>query len=266
MMTATTVPHREAPVRAADADAPAPAPATEARRPRLTALDGLRFAAAAAVVVYHLTARQSTVWGDQQQDLLGDTGRWTSLGSLGPELFFVISGFVLALSAWGRSAVHVVASRVARLYPAYWVGVLATGGLLLFLWPEGKRVTGGQVLVNLTMLQSLFGVDQVDGVYWTLWTELRFYVLMVVFALVGLTRRRVLAVAAIWPFAALAVESLGWDTAATWLVSDYAPLFAAGMALYVLHRDGHAALAWAVVAADTALAVVRVVPSRADVL
>jgi len=132
MMTATTVPHREVPAPAAAA--PAPARATEPSRPRLTALDGLRFVAAAAVVVYHLTARQSSVWDGQQQDLLGDTGRWTSLGSLGPELFFVISGFVLAPSAWGRSAVHVVASRVARLYPAYWVGVLATGGLLLFLW------------------------------------------------------------------------------------------------------------------------------------
>src|SRR3954470_17813023 len=169
MMTATTVPHREAPVPAAAA--PAAVPATSAPRPPLTALDGLRFVAAAAVVVYHLTARQSTVWDGQQRDLLGDTGRWTSLGSLGPELFFVISGFVLALSALGRPAVHVIASRVARLYPAYWVGVLATGGLLLFLWPAGKHVTAGQILVNLTMLQSLFGVDQVDGVYWTLWTE-----------------------------------------------------------------------------------------------
>lgn len=243
-----------------------PTPAPPASRPRLTALDGLRFVAAAAVVVYHLTARRSTAWGDQQQELLADAGRWTSLGSLGPALFFVISGFVLAMSAWGRSAVHVVASRVARLYPAYWVCVLATGGLLLLLWPEGKAVTGGQVLANLTMVQPLLGVEHVDGVYWTLWTELRFYLLMVVFALIGLTRRRVLVVAAVWPVLALAVEAAGWQAAATWLVSDYAPLFAAGMALYVLHRDGHAPLAWAVVAVDTALAVARVVPSREEVL
>src|SRR4051794_36362391 len=107
-------------------------------RPRLAALDALRFVAAAAVVMYHLTARTSIAWGPAQTERLGGIGRWTAYGSLGPELFFVISGFVILLTAWGRPTAQVVASRVARLYPAYWFAVLATGVLLLVLWPEGK--------------------------------------------------------------------------------------------------------------------------------
>jgi peptidoglycan/LPS O-acetylase OafA/YrhL len=238
---------------------------------RLAALDGLRFVAAAAVVLYHLTARTSSVWGPGQDARLGGVGRWTSYGSLGPELFFVVSGFVVLMSVWGRPTAHVVASRVARLYPAYWVAVLATGSLLLVVWPGGKHVTAHQVLVNLTMLQSPLGVDHVDGVYWTLWTELRFYLLVGVLSLVRLTRRRVLAVVVGWPLAALATERAGWDTAATLLVSDYAPLFAAGMALYLVFRpadDGPrlTVATWGAVAGCTALAVWRVVPSRAAVL
>jgi len=238
---------------------------------RLAALDGLRFAAAAAVVLYHFTARTSSAWGPAQAERLGGAGRWTSYGSLGPELFFVVSGFVVLMSVWGRPTAHVVASRVARLYPAYWVAVLATGALLLVVWPDGKHVTPHQVLVNLTMLQSPLGVGHVDGVYWTLWTELRFYLLLGLLSLVGATRQRVLVVTLVWPAAALVVEQAGWETPATVLVSDYAPLFAAGMALYLLFRpaDDEPPLTlalWCAVVGNTALAVWRVVPSRSAVL
>ncbi|WP_309134396.1 acyltransferase [Cellulomonas sp.] len=236
------------------------------RVPRLVALDALRLVAALAVVVYHFTAREASVWGPEQDRLVGAVAPWTSYGSLGPELFFVISGFVILMSAWGRTTVAVVASRIGRLYPSYWVAVLLTGLLLLVVWPEGKHVTPGQVAVNLTMAQSAFGVPHVDGVYWTLWTELRFYVLVGVLALVGVTRRRVLAVAFLWPPVALLAARLGLDDVATLLVADYAPLFAAGMALYLLYRDGHAALPWAAVVVNTVLAVVLVTPSRAAVL
>lgn len=238
---------------------------------RLAALDALRFVAAAAVVLYHLTARTSSAWGPDQAERLHGVGRWTAFGSLGPELFFVISGFVVLMTAWGRPTAQVVASRVARLYPAYWVGVVVTGGLLLLVWPEGKDVTPHQVLVNLTMVQSALGVEHVDGVYWTLWAELRFYLLIGLLSLVGVTRRRVLAVALVWPAVALVAEDAGMTALATMLVSDYAPLFAAGMALYLLRRpaDGepaYTAATWCAVIGCTALAVWRVVPSRTAVL
>ena len=244
---------------------------SSAPRPRLAALDALRFVAAAAVVLYHFTGRTSSAWGPAQADQLGGVGRWTGYGSLGPHLFFVISGFVILMTAWGRPTAQVVASRVARLYPAYWVALLATGALLLFLWPEGKQVTPHEVLVNLTMMQPAFGVDHVDGVYWTLWTELRFYLLVGVLSLVGITRGRVLGFALVWPWAALLAERARVEELATLLVSDYAPLFAAGMALFVLVHDRRTAdrpavLPWLVVVVSTALAVARVVPSRAAVL
>ena len=121
----------------------------------------------------------------------------------------MISGFVILMTAWGRPTAQVVASRIGRLYPAYWVAVLTTGLLLLVVWPEGKQVTAHQVLVNLTMMQSALGVDHVDGVYWTLWTELRFYLLLGLFSLVGITRRRVVGVALVWPWVALLAERAG---------------------------------------------------------
>lgn len=230
------------------------------------ALDALRLLAALAVVVYHFTAREASVWGPEQDRLVGPVAAWTSYGSLGPELFFVISGFVILMTAWGRTTVAVVASRIGRLYPSYWVAVLLTGLLLLVVWPEGKHVTPGQVAVNLTMFQAALGVPHLDGVYWTLWAELRFYLLVGVLVLVGVTRRRVLAVAFLWPPVALAAARLGLEDLATLLVADYASLFAAGMALFLVHREGHRLLPWLAVLTNTALAVALVTPSRAAVL
>lgn len=240
--------------------APSPRPAS-----RLAALDGLRFLAAAGVLLYHFVARDTDAWGRELAEVAPALAPAAAYLSLGPELFFVISGFVILMTAWGRSVPDIVGSRVGRLFPGYWVAVLATGFLLLVVWP-GKEITGGQVLVNLTLLQSLFGVDHVDGVYWTLWVELRFYLLIAVFAAFGITRRRVLFFAAGWPVLAMTARLLGWSDAVTWLVAPYAPLFAAGMALYVIHRCGHAWAPWMIVAGNAVLVLTALVPARMDSL
>jgi peptidoglycan/LPS O-acetylase OafA/YrhL len=216
-----------------------PVERARADRDRLHAIDGLRFLAALGVVVYHFTALWSTVWGGPPEERFPTLGAVTIYFSLAPELFFVVSGFVVLWTAWGRRPSQVLASRLARVYPAYWACLALTSLLLLVVWPQGKEISPTEVAVNATLLQEAVGVRHVDGVYWTLWAELRFYLLITVLVLVGITRRRVLAFATLWPVTAVVVDLLGWDVAATVLVSRYAPFFAGGMALYVLHRAQH---------------------------
>ncbi|MFH5824219.1 acyltransferase family protein [Georgenia sp. AZ-5] len=246
--------------------APPPAGSRPARprpaRPRLYALDGLRFLAAAGVVLYHFTARWSQVWGEEPGRVFPESGPVVTYAALGPELFFVISGFVILMTAWGRDVPHVVASRVARLFPSYWIAVAATSVLLLVIWPAGKDITVWEALVNLTMLQELFGVRHVDGVYWTLWAELRFYLLIVLLVAWGMTRRRILWFCALWPLVAQLALELGWSHVSTALVDSYAPLFAGGMLLYLLHREGHAKAPWLLLGLNVALAVHNVVPRQ----
>lgn len=243
----------------------APSRATGATRPsgsrvpadgsRLHAIDGLRFLAAVGVVIYHYTAMWSTVWGEDPGDRFGAFGEFVMYFSLAPELFFVVSGFVILWTAWGRTVPQVAASRLARVYPAYWAALLLTSVLLIVLWPAGKRVSVGEALVNVTLLQEAFGVRHVDGVYWTLWTELRFYLLITIFVALGITRRRIIVFATLWPLAAMGVETVGWGLASTVLISRYAPFFAGGMLLYLIYRQGHSRLLWLLVAGNTALAV-----------
>lgn len=215
-----------------------PSPVRSARAPRLMLLDGLRFLAAMAVLGYHFTALKTSVWGAQPIALFPQLHEVTRYGYLGVELFFFISGFVILMTAWGRDLPSYVGSRAARLFPAYWTGVLLTGALLLLTGKALKDVTLAQVITNLTMLHEPYGVDHVDGVYWTLWVELRFYLLIGVLMLVGITRQRVLAFATLWPLVGALAITTEQTFVSELLLAFWAPFFAVGMLLYVVHREG----------------------------
>ncbi|WP_123740481.1 acyltransferase family protein [Salana multivorans] len=225
--------------------------------PRLRAMDALRLVAALAVVLFHFTARDHVRWGSDRlpHDVFGAFSGVTVYGYAGVHLFFVVSGFVILMSVWGRSVPQFLASRVSRLYPAYWVAVLLTA-TLRWWWPTFGTVPAGAVAVNLTMTQDAFHVERVDGVYWTLWVELQFYLLMLGFLLWGITARRVLAVAAIAPPAMVALSFLAPRAEAAVGLLGWAPLFAAGMVLFVIHREGSSLARWAVVVGNALLAAV----------
>ncbi len=221
---------------------------------RLEAIDGLRFLAALGVVVYHFTAMWSTAWDRMPGKLFPELGGAVVYFVLAPELFFVVSGFVILWTAWGRDVPAVVGSRVGRLFPPYWAALALTSLLLLVLWPGGKDVSWRDALVNVTLVQELVGVPHVDGVYWTLWAELRFYLLVVALVAVGVTRRRVVALATLWPLAAQLADRVDWRFGETMLMPRWAPYFAGGMLLFLLYRDGRSRLLWALVAGNAALA------------
>jgi peptidoglycan/LPS O-acetylase OafA/YrhL len=221
---------------------------------RLPALDALRLVAAVAVVAFHFTAYPAPQWGRAVSEVFPSLGALTSYGAFGVQLFFVISGFVILMSAWGRTIPSFVASRVSRIYPAYWTAVILAVFLFRVLWPEGKQVSLHQALVNLTMMQTGFGVSDVDGVYWTLWTELCFYIIIAVFMRVGITTSRVLVFCAAWPL--LSTFAAGSDNAlvVSFFMPRHAALFAGGMVLHVIYREGRSLIAGLVLALDVIVA------------
>jgi peptidoglycan/LPS O-acetylase OafA/YrhL len=233
--------------------------ATAGRTGRLGMLDVLRFVAAGAVVGFHFLARDSPAWGGAVPDEVAGAGQWAAYGRLGVPLFFVISGFVILMSSWGRDVPDFVASRVGRLYPAYWVSVVLSVAISFVLWPTyaeffGGRESASEAVLNLTMVQQAFGSRNVNGVYWTLWYEARFYLLIALLVLIGMTRRRILAFAALWPVAGAIADQAGSELLTTLLLPTYAPFFAGGMLLYVLYRDGHDRGTWLLVGLQAATA------------
>jgi peptidoglycan/LPS O-acetylase OafA/YrhL len=237
---------------------------------RLAALDGLRLLAAVAVAVYHYTVSWRIDGVHVPEYFLPTAAHVTVYGFLGVELFFLISGFVICMSCWGRPLGAYFTSRVSRLYPAYWACLVVTAGFVALVPMTGGLPVEGvptltEVALNATMLQQPLGVPSVDTVYWTLFVELRFYLLFAVVVWTGLTYRRAVLFCAVW--LTVAVLCPAWDLPVVDLIviPDYAPYFVAGIAMYLIHRFGATALLVGVVGMAWLVGLERVGDRMADI-
>lgn len=207
---------------------------------RLHVLDGLRFLAALMVVGYHYVGYDHwwrSPWGASTASVFPTAHSAAVYGWLGVELFFLISGFVICMSCWGRTPRQFAVSRFVRLYPAYWFAIAVTSAVLL-LRPGGWDGHPHDILADLTMLQEPLGARDIDGVYWSLWVELRFYLLFLVVAAVGLTYRRVVGFCVVWLLAATLAPASGSRLIDLTVVPEYAPFFVGGVVIYLIHRFG----------------------------
>ncbi len=232
---------------------------------RLYALDGLRLACALAVAGYHYAVSWRLDGVHPPEHHLPSASHTLIYGFLGVEVFFLISGFVIGMSAWGRTPRQFAAARVARLFPAFWVCVLLTAAVVTLLpvttgVPVTGAPTGAQIAVNLTMLAEPLGVPLVDTVYWTLWAELRFYLLFALLVACGPTYRRVAGFCTVWLAAAVAAPQ--W--AAPVVMPQFAPYFVIGVALCLVRRHGLTPWLGALVLGGWLLALPRITARVAD--
>ncbi|MER6394692.1 acyltransferase [Kitasatospora sp. NPDC001603] len=240
-------------------------PDGRAKRPRLYALDGMRLFAALSVLSFHWTAYVgiSGVWqGVTPKDVLPTVNRMAAYGWLGVELFFVISGFVICMSCWGKRPGEFFVSRVVRLYPGYWAGIALTSLVVLNLKQfarsgAGDGLNAGTILGNLTMLQTPLGMRHVDGVYWTLWVEMRFYLLFAIVVATGLTYRKVVAFCGIWTILAVLAPQADLPLLTTLAMPNESPFFIAGVGMFLMYRFGQNLLLWGIVGFSWILALTR---------
>ncbi|MBO2008872.1 acyltransferase family protein [Hymenobacter negativus] len=210
--------------------------------PRQHAIDLLRLVAALAVVLYHVAYRGYHAEHASPVDYPA-LGRVFKYGYLGVEVFFVISGYVVLLSAQGKTVRQFFVSRVARLYPAYWVACTLTFGVVRLwappvepgVWSALKYATVSDYAYNLTMLQSFFGRPNLDGVYWTLGCEISFYLLIALLIGFGWMQRHLVPFLWGWlGYCALVGPSEVPQPLVQLLIPRYAPFFMAGMVFFLI--------------------------------
>jgi peptidoglycan/LPS O-acetylase OafA/YrhL len=158
-----------------------------ARRPKLEFLQILRLLAAAMVLFDH--ARQV---GPESSPFFEKA----QLGILGVLLFFVISGYVIALQAGSAPGAFIV-HRWLRIYPPYIAASIIGGvGLQLcgYFSPDNIKLSWSLLLLPKG---DLVGWTQVP--YWTLIYEVVFYTLTFISLLVG-GRRGFDALLVVWAF------------------------------------------------------------------
>lgn len=148
-------------------------------------IDAIRFVCALFVAVFHLTYRRpDAVW-------------MMPVGWIGVQIFFVISGVVIANSATGVSPLRFATSRALRLYPAAWLAALVNGALLLIVARPAYQALGLNVIPQpgaFVRSLLLFGDYFMASAYWTLPIEIAFYSLIFVsLSIGGRPRLRLLA-------------------------------------------------------------------------
>lgn len=150
--------------------------------PAVIGLDLLRFCAAAMVMVFHIgfwfsvDAKHHLGWGGVAFPHPPWTDRFW-FGWVGVEVFFVLSGYVIALSAATASAVQFLRGRALRLVPAAWICATMTALVVLAFAPAALDRSD----LGLQWLRSIAFVPVgpwVDWSYWTLAIELSFYTLV----------------------------------------------------------------------------------------
>jgi peptidoglycan/LPS O-acetylase OafA/YrhL len=148
-------------------------------------LDSLRFGAALGVAVFHLMF-WSWAWSSInvppgfEHYVAADVqfpsaAPFTWFGWVGVEIFFVISGFVIANSASKSSAKEFLFGRALRLYPAVWVcSTLTFFVLLFFACGKASEFIFPYMQAMLLIPKGIKG-RWLDCIYWTLAAEMAFY-------------------------------------------------------------------------------------------
>jgi peptidoglycan/LPS O-acetylase OafA/YrhL len=216
-------------------------PATE----KFESLEMIRALAALAVVFFHtqiiFTGRAGIV----------PFGGMFGAGSRGVDLFFVLSGFIIAyvhandLGRPGRVG-HYFYSRFIRIYPSVWiVTLLALTVYLLGFGGADKadKLTPGSIVDSLFLLPQ--AGDALVNVTWSLKFEIFFYLL---FSIAILRRSIGLWLIALWQAAVLAVYLSGRQLEWSWASFYLRPItleFGLGMlcAFAVINRARFAPLA-----------------------
>ena len=158
---------------------------------RLAHIDGLRAVAILMVVAFHVG--KTGVLGAAATPL----GRVLQQGYHGVELFFILSGFCLAyptlesIQSKGAAIFDVdqfAARRITRIVPPYWIAIAC---ISIALTISGKAPALYEIVRNLLFID---GEDsKINGSFWSLGVEFRWYFLFPFLLLLFVRSRRAFA-------------------------------------------------------------------------
>lgn len=154
---------------------------------KLNLLEGARFSLALLVVIWHYY-----YYGPRANYFnLGASGFLTQHFSFAVHSFFTVSGFVILISAKGKSAQEFIKGRFLRLAPA----ILVCASITLMAYSISSSDPADEIIKKLrTFIKSIsvfpiaYKRSGMDDSYWSLMYELRFYILIAI-ALPALNKR-----------------------------------------------------------------------------
>jgi len=151
---------------------------------RIDSLDGLRGLAILLVLFFHTYSRWSDYmpWASVHKDFYV-----FKFGFLGVQLFFLISGFVIYMTLERCSSLtQFMFRRWLRLFPAMLIGTMLIYLTSFFLVerPNGQieflNLLPGLLFIDndvINATQNLVDIEPIEGAFWSLFVEVKFYLL-----------------------------------------------------------------------------------------
>lgn len=209
-------------------------------------LDGLRGFLALGVFFHHAViayfAHHGAAWQDPPSPF------YALLGHVGVSLFFMITGFLFwdkALRAHGKMDVKALWwGRVKRLVPAYALSVVLVA--LAMMLPYGVHhlsELSWRELSKIVQFKGIRAASDINGVYWTLVWEWKFYILLPLVALSVRVAKgwgvllpcAVVVAYVLWkPDAAVVLNFIGGAAVAQWRASRYRDVLPPSLALHAV--------------------------------
>ncbi|WP_218018029.1 acyltransferase family protein [Sphingomonas azotifigens] len=134
--------------------------------PYLYGIDAVRLSAAISVALFHLTWQQTSIAATA----------W--FGWIGVQIFFVISGLVIANSSHGATPAKFIKSRFLRIYPTAWICAAISFAVLSTTTHVGLRALLGSLMLSPAG-------PFLATAYWTLPIELSFYCAVLLLLCIG---------------------------------------------------------------------------------
>lgn len=210
---------------------------------KIPELDWLRGIAAILVLLFHYTVRYPESVGSS-------INYWVSIkcGAAGVNVFFFLSGFLtLFVMKNSEKATTYLKKRVKRLYPEYWC-CLSISVIIEFFFFKDFFPGWKNVIVNYTMLQDFINAQSVDGAYWTLAYELRFYIY--IFIILLFNRRKLFKpMCQIWVICSLVGYYLNSGNILEkifnyFFMPQFCAAFASGIFVYYIYKDSKDFKCW----------------------
>jgi exopolysaccharide production protein ExoZ len=189
----------------------------------------LRAAAALGVLIFHV---------ETQVGRMGYEGYWPNFLSSGVDIFFVISGFIMWVTTYGRNVTptQFFMNRLSRIVPLYWL-ITAVALLILLVrpeWMQSGALDWPHVLKSFLFIPSIHPVtlttmEPLIIAGWTLNYELLFYAIFAIALLLPPTSRLLAAIAALVALASIRFLSPEPLTVLWFYSSDIVLEFGIGM-------------------------------------
>jgi peptidoglycan/LPS O-acetylase OafA/YrhL len=230
---------------------------------RVQALDLLRLAAVLGVLLFHYGFRGPTT-GSTTQVALPGLAAFARYGFLGVPIFFIISGFVIAYSAEGRTATDFAIARIARIYPGFLFCMTITFLAILVFGAPTFDTGLAHWAANLVIAAPALRQPYMDSAYWSLIYEITFYAWVAILIVADLFRCRIDAIVLTWLLISM-LNELVLDSylLRKVILTDASGFFATGLLIYQLYLGRRDAVLQTLLATSVACAVFQAVHNLA---